>query len=190
MTQNFFHDLLLQKQAAVFYSEYDVPESVRRLSAVVRVWPFLPPFRQSLVGRVRERKVSLARFIPFVGNCFAPVFYGSFWVRDGVTVLEGYFALSLLSRIYHSVWLGSCLLMAVVFPMAASSGPVSSSPPIPQWQARLIFGLLPALMVLLFVLYVKVCKWFARNDTTFIIERVQSILQPERVKQQADELPD
>lgn len=179
MIRNFFCDLLLQKQPAAFRSNYDVQESVRRLTAVVGTWPFLFPFRQSLVGKVRTQKVSLARFIPFTSNPFIPVFYGSFQVHDSVTVLEGYFAVPLYSRIYHSIWLGFCLIMAVIFPVAELIGPVSSSPPMPQWQARLCFGLAPTVIVLLFVLYVKLCKWFARNDISFVAERVQRVLQPE-----------
>ncbi len=123
--------------------------------------------------------MSFARSIPFVGNPFAPVFYGSFHVQDGVTVLAGYFAVPLYSRIYHSIWLGFCLIMAVIFPIGAIIGPVSSSPPMPQWQARLFLGLGPAFMVLLFILYVKSSKWFARNDIPFITERTQRVLQPE-----------
>ncbi len=74
MIYDFFYNLLLQKQPACFRSSYDVQESVWRLSAVVRTWPFLSPFRQSLVGLVQEKKVSVARFIPFASNPFAPVF--------------------------------------------------------------------------------------------------------------------
>jgi hypothetical protein len=131
----------------------------------------------NLVGKVSEQKVSLARFIPFVGNPFAPVFYGSFQVRDGVTVLEGHFAFPLYSRIYHAIGLGFCLIMAVICPITAFINPVSSSPPMPQWQAKLFLGLLPSVMVLFFVFYIKLSKWFARNDIPFITNRVQDVFQ-------------
>lgn len=183
--KNFFYNLLFKKQPASFHSAYDVQESVRRLSAVVGTWPFLSPFRQSLVGKVKENKVVLARFIPFVSNPFAPVFHGSFQVREGATVLEGYFALPLYSRIFHACWLGFCLIMAVILLIGAIIGPVSSPPPLPQWQSRLILGLGPAFMILLFVLYVKASKWFARNAIPFIAIpfiaiRIQRVLQAER----------
>lgn len=179
MIWKFFYDLLFEKQPASFSSNYDLQESVQRLSAVVSTWPFLSPFRQALVGRVKEQQLSLARFIPFVGNPFISVFYGSFQVQDGVTVLTGYFAFPLSLRIYHSIWLGFCLIMAVVFPIAAIIGPVSSSPPMPQWQARLFLGLAPAFMMLFAILYIKCSKWFARNDIPFITERIQRVLQSE-----------
>ena len=179
MRRHFFYQLLFQKQFVCYRSAFDVQESVRRLSTVTGIWPFLSPFRQWLSGRVKAQNVTLARFIPFVGNPFAPIFYGSFQVRDGATVLEGYFALPLYSRIYHSVWLGLCLLAAVTFPIAALTGTVSGASPLPQWEAKLFFGLAPAVMLLFFVFYVKTSMWFARHDTAFIAEKVQRVLQSE-----------
>ncbi len=102
-------------------------------------------------------------------------------MRDGVTVLEGHYAFSLHSRIYHSIFMVFFLLMAIVFPVAAIFHPVYTSPPMPQWKAKLFFSVFPFAMLVFFVLYVKVSKWFARNDLAFICERIQGAFQPEQV---------
>ena len=98
---------LFQKQAASFPSECGIQESVNRLTSQTKRWPFLSPLQESLVGRVSENHVLLRRVVPFVNNSFAPVFSGAFRVRDGTTVLEGHFAISLYTRTFMAFWFGS-----------------------------------------------------------------------------------
>ena len=179
MLRRFFNQLLFDKQPATFESAYDVQESVRRLSSVVRRWPFVSPFRQTVVGSVKQDKVVLTRFIPFVGNSLAPEFYGAFLVRDGVTLLEGYFALSLSVRRGSALWFGSVIFMAILFPIVV----LTSS--MPQWQDKLILAIGPSLILVFGLFIVKSGKWFARNDAAFISDRVRSALQPDTCSEQS-----
>lgn len=171
----FFSNLLSFKQPVSIRSSFGAEESVRRLSKVV-YWPFPNLFRQCLFGTVNEEKVKVRRVIPFVGNSFAPVFYGSFEERDGETVLDGYYAMSLFVRIFNGLWFGFCLCMVPLFLGSAIFARTFNWPPMPQWEARLIFGFWPIGMLLISVIFVRLGKWFARNDTVFIEERLRAAL--------------
>jgi hypothetical protein len=179
MILKFFKHLLYDERPATFVCRYDTHESIQRLSSVVKKWPFVSPFRQALVGKVKGDEVIIYRVRPFVGNSCIPVFYGAFHVRDGVTALEGIFSMQRSNRTGAALWFGFIALMAIIFPIAALSGPLITSSPMPQWQAKLEFALTPLGLLIFGVLTVKVCKWFARTDVEFISKRVQATLHPD-----------
>ncbi len=170
----FFEELLFYKHLICIHSSFGTQESVRRLSKEVR-WPIPNLFGQCLFGTVKEKKIKIRRVIPFVGNSYAPVFYGSFVERNGATVLQGYFAISLFDRIFHGVWLGFCLLFIPLFLAASLFGKVSPSSPT-HTRELLLFGLAPIGMLLIFVAFVQLGKWFARNDAAWIEEHMTKVL--------------
>ncbi len=169
----FFSNLLFYKQPVSIRSSFGVEESVRRLSKVVCWFPSL--FGQSLLGSVKVHRVRIRRVIPFVGNSFAPVFYGSFREHDGITMLEGYFAMHRSTSLFLSVGLGFLCFMSLLFVVGAVVGHVPVSSPVPRWQG-LIYSLLPIGMMLYMIALTKVGKWFARNDEAFIEQRIYAVL--------------
>src|SRR5437016_14676948 len=88
-----FLDLIYGSYRAEFESDFDLPESVRRLSAATSRSVFSALTHQAAAGKVSESRVSLQRVIPFFGNGMKPFFFGKFDVRDGRTILSGQFTL-------------------------------------------------------------------------------------------------
>lgn len=180
MKRSFFGQLIFEKQPASFRSAFTLEESVQRLSSQVRRWPFVSPFRHSLVGSVKENKVTIARMVPFVSNSYAPVFYGAFQVREGAVMLEGYFALSRYARVFTAFWFGFVIFMAILFSLSVLSGaPVTTNPPMPQWQGKLLMILIPYALLLFGLIFTVAGKWLARKDARVISQKIQAALAPD-----------
>jgi hypothetical protein len=177
MLPKFIWKLLFEKEPASFESGYDINESIRRLSTIARRWSFLSRFPDVLVGSVTEDKVTLPRSFPSARKSYVAVFYGEFHVRNGVTILEGYFSESLYNRVFISVWFGLALMMVIAFPIIAFTSSFANSSGITRWHTRLILALFPNLLLILGVLVQRSGKQMARNDVEFICQRIRSTLQ-------------
>lgn len=173
MAQSLFLRWLHEKRPAVFHSDFGVDESVRRLSAIVKKWPSLLPFRRTLTGRVTAEGVTITRQT----GGYEPVFYGAFHVRDGVTMLEGYFALSRYTRVSMSCWFGFVILGIVFSAYAVLSGrPIYTNRPMAQWQAQLLIISIPCLLLVSGLLIMLFYKWRARNEAAIISQQIEEAL--------------
>lgn len=151
--------LLYGSTRAEFVSAYGLSESVERLAAATKRSVFSSLGETSAVGKVSESEVRLQRVIPMMGNSFKPFFFGRFEVRDGVTVLTGRFTLSLLVKIFMTVWFGMLLLIGGGI-LVSSVKARGSTPPFVVLQ--------PLLMVGGGVLLIAFGKWLSRNDVAWL----------------------
>src|SRR5437016_13971963 len=101
-----FLDLIYGSYRAEFESDFDLCESIQRLSAATSRSVFSAWTHQAAVGKVSESRVSLQRVIPFFGNAGKPFFVGEFVVRNGRTILSGRFTLHWSAKVFMSGWFG------------------------------------------------------------------------------------
>jgi hypothetical protein len=151
--------LLYGSTPAEFISVYGLSESVDRLAAATKRSVFSSWGETSAVGKVSESQVRLQRAIPMMNNSFKPFFFGRFEVRDGVTVLTGRFTLTLVVKIFMTVWFGMLLLIGGGI-LISGVKPQGSAPPFVLFQ--------PLLMVGGGVLLVAFGKWLSRNDVVWL----------------------
>lgn len=170
MAHSFFIRLLFDKQPARFNSSFGIEESVERLSWFVKRWPYLPPYRKSLIGTVKSNKVSLS----LGKGGWEPVFHGKFRIENGVTILDGCFVRSLYIRILLSLWFGLLILSAFEIPIRVLTNTNTALPL--QYQLFSIFS--PWLMFFFGVALVSWSKWRSRNNIKIISQQVHSALQP------------
>jgi hypothetical protein len=150
--------LLYESAPAEFRSTYGVDESVQRLSAVTSRWGFSLGETQA-VGRVSADSVRLQRVIPMVRNGFKPFFVGRFEIRDGVTVLTGHFGMSAFAKAFTTLWLAMAALFTIGFLAADFSSKNSATVWLP---------IFPLLMLVAGLGFVRLGKWFARNDVAWL----------------------
>ena len=173
MKRSFFIRLLFDKQPVRFDSAFEKEESVKRLGRIVKRWPFLPPYGKSLIGTVKSDKVAIHLW---QRGAWAPVFYGKFRIENGVTILDGYFAQSLFTRIFSALWFGLVILSAFQIPIQILAG--TNTTLSLQYQLFSIFS--PWLMFFFGVALVSWSKWISRNNTKIISQQIHSALQPAR----------
>jgi len=162
-----FVRLLFDSTPAEFRSAYGLAESVERLSAATKRSVFSALGETTAVGKVSEKVVRLQRVIPMVGNSFKPFFIGHFEVRSEVTVLSGKFTMLPLVKVFMSFWFGMVILISGGILLGASK---------PQGPKAILFVLQPFLMIGAGIIVVVACKWFARNDTAWLSERISTAL--------------
>jgi hypothetical protein len=162
-----FVRLLFDSTPAEFRSAYGLAESVERLSAATKRSVFSALGETTAVGKVSEKAVRLQRVIPMVGNSFKPFFIGHFEVRSDVTVLSGKFTMLPLVKVFMSFWFGMIILISGVMLLGASR---------PQGPKATLFVLQPLLMIGAGIIVVVAGKWFARNDTAWLSERISTAL--------------
>jgi len=161
-----FYDLLYGAYRVEFESDFDLPESVRRLSAATSRTIFLTWTHQAAVGKVSESRVSLQRVIPFFGNSMKPFFCGEFHVRDGRTILSGRFTLHWFTKAFLSVWFGFCLLFCL---FTAATAFLHSDQDV-VWLPLVPFG-----MLLWGIWLLWFGKWLS-NDIAWLSERIEKAL--------------
>lgn len=150
---------------ARFESDFNLAESVERLRAATTRSAFLSLHKQSASGTVNERRVSLQRVIPMVGNSFKPFFVGKFEVVNGRVVLIGRFTMIWFVKAFMSFWFGFILLWISLASVAVITHPKSG-----QWW----FPLFGVGMAAAGVALVKAGKWFSRNDVAWLSELIQT----------------
>jgi hypothetical protein len=185
----FFHRLLFEKKAATVESDYNLDESVYRLSSIVHRWPYVS-LHQGLIGQVRLDKIHISRFIPIpiFMHC-KPELFGMFQLDSGKVVLRGHFAMGTFSRFLFSVYLclakgAFCLSIPLMiylgfYPPASLAGMNTLS--------RIVnLMLIPLLFfgcVILVIAVVLWEKWLRRNDEAFIVMHIRHALQKEDCQQ-------
>lgn len=162
-----FVRLLFDSTPAEFRSAYGLAESVVRLSAATKRSAFSALGETTAVGKVSEKVVRLQRVIPMVGNSFKPFFIGHFEVRGEVTVLIGKFTMLPLVKVFMSFWFGMVILFSGLMLLGGSK---------PQGPKAIFFVLQPLLMIGAGIILVVAGKWFARNDTAWLSERISTAL--------------
>src|SRR5687768_5425876 len=105
--------LALQDKTRSFESDYDLPESVRRLGALVHK-DRLFIMKEGVYGHVSEKRVALYRITPLMRNSFKPHFYGHFNNENGIEVLRGRFAMHAFTRLFITFWMCSNLAFVVI----------------------------------------------------------------------------
>lgn len=87
-----------------FESAFGLEESVERLRAATRRWALFSP-REVAAGTVTEKRVSLQRVIPMMGNSFKPFFVGRFEQRGAKVFLVGRFTIHWFVKLFMGIWL-------------------------------------------------------------------------------------
>jgi hypothetical protein len=101
---------LYRSQPASFPSSYTTEVAIERLSHLAQrpAWLWC---QEGLMGKVTPSKVALWRHDQV--NSFKPIFTGVFTLRNGVTVLSGYFSTPWFTRVFLPVWYSG--LAAIAF---------------------------------------------------------------------------
>lgn len=154
-------------QPARFKSDFNLSESVERLRAATTRSVFSSLDKQSASGTVNERRVSLQRFIPMMGNSFKPFFIGKFEIVNGRVVLTGRFTMIWITKAFMTLWFGFIVLWTLLATISVIKHPQSG-----QWS----FPLFGVGMAVAGVALVKVGKWFARNDIAWLSQIIQTAL--------------
>jgi hypothetical protein len=112
-------DLIYGGIPAEFESDFNVEESVKRLSAATKEFP-IRNRRQFAQGEVSKSFVELSRpyslfplAVDFRGG-FEPHFKGEFFEVDGRARLSGRFTLGTFPKTFATVWFGGILLWEAV----------------------------------------------------------------------------
>jgi hypothetical protein len=148
-----------------FESSFDLEESVERLRAVTRRSSFSDMARETAVGTVKERRVSLKRAIPMVGNSFKPFFVGRFEEADGKIVLRGHFTMHWFAKIFMTVWLGIIILVAIVLVTQGIRSPKA-------WEGLpVVIAMIGAGLGL-----IKFGQWLSRNDPAWLAQIIRDAL--------------
>ncbi len=142
-------------ESVEFQSSFDLVESIARLKAATVSSVFRSLFKESAVGTVTAKRVSLQRVIPMIGNSFKPFFVGSFVERDGRVFLTGRFTMHWFAKAFFTLWFLVALLAAVV----ATPSLISHQ----QW-----FALAPLLMLGAGVAILSFGRWLSRKDPVWL----------------------
>lgn len=145
-----------------FRSPYFIDEAIASLSKVVKPSVLSSFSGQCAVGTVSQTKVRVERVIPFVGNAWKPVFYGTFSTGEAGTVLEGAFRFSAFTRIFMSIWFS-----LIVFSTLLATVTILRNSPGDLW-----FPLAGVGMFAVGVAMARVGKWFARNDVAWLTQLI------------------
>jgi hypothetical protein len=160
-------DLIYGSYRVEFERDFDLPESIRRLSEATSRSVFSALTHQAAVGKVSESRVSLQRVIPFCSNSSKPFFIGEFVVRNDRTVLSGRFTLPWWTKAFMSVGFGFLLLWIAVATIVAILHPTPESQLMPLCGiAMFIFGIGLACFG----------KWLSRNDIAWLSEKIENAL--------------
>lgn len=157
---------LFSSTPASFESQYGLHESVERLRAATKRTVFGAIAAEAAVGSVSEKRVTLQRAIPLVGNSFKPFFIGRFEQSERGWALVGRFSMHWMVKVFMTFWFGFCLFW-IVMAIAANFLRPSAN-----WSFPL-FGLG---MVFAGTTIVLVGKWFARNDIAWLSNVINSAL--------------
>ena len=149
-----------------FASPYSVHESMTRLSAVVKPSILSSFSGQCAVGTVTEKKVRIQRVIPLVGNAWKPFFYGSFSAAETGSVLVGAFKFSAFTRVFMSIWFG----FIAIWTLLATATVLIKSP------SDFWFPLFGVGMIAAGIAMIRVGKWFARNDVSWLTQVITQAL--------------
>ncbi len=141
-----------------FLSSFSMHESVERLKAATVRSALFSVSKESAVGTVNEKKVSLQRVIPMFRNSFKPFFIGHFVFKNGRVFLVGRFTMLWFVKVFVTFWLGFC-----VFWTAAATVAVTTQKALYWWFPLAGFGMFCAGVAL-----VRGCQWLARNDIAWL----------------------
>ena len=159
--------LLFGANPTNFESAYSLDESVRRLSAATSASAFKVLTSQAAVGRVSRDRVSLQRVIPFVSNSFKPIFVGQFHETAGKVVLAGRFTLHWFTRAFMTFWFGFGMLWTAMATIVLAVAPQPGL----WWFPLAGLGVIACGFCI-----VMLCKWFARNDASWLSKVIQTAL--------------
>ncbi len=163
------HSLLYGSVPAKFESKFDVYESARRLEAVTRKSALGALTTQAAVGTVTVARVKLCRVIPFVGNSYKPYFIGKFEQTPEGTKLTGQFTMHRLVKVFNTIWFGFGVFWTVLATFAVAR----------TWPKQWYFPFFGVGLLLAGVAFMRLGKWFARNDIAWLSGVIQSALRGE-----------
>ncbi len=162
-------NLLFGSSSAEFESAFPLQESIERLRAATKRTIFGALSQESAVGKVTEERVSLFRVIPFWGNSFAPFFVGSFRQVGNRVLLTGRFTMHWLVKVFSAIWFGGILYWTI------TAFVIVSREASPDW----LFPLFGVGMLVAGILFLLLCKWFARNDPEWLSGVIRGALSKE-----------
>lgn len=162
-------ELIFGSQTGRFATPFSREEAARRLAASVKRTVLHTLFRQAVVGKVSVERVYLYRYRPFIQNSFAPVFLGSFQVRDGVTLLEGYFSMHWYTKAFLILWYGLLAFFPIVAAIDMARSGLSGK--------ELVREALFVIVLVLFPIGLTMFgKWYARDDPRYISEVIRKAI--------------
>ncbi len=168
---------LYGRAPASFEAAGSPEEAARALSEATPSSFLSARFSPSVVGSISLSRVVLRYYRPFLSNAFAPIFRGHFSVQAGRTVLQGHFALPLITQGFMTLWFG---LLAVISFSGLALGPIQAARTGTSLWAGLSAGVSMAVAVGLFGLlglgFVKLCKRLARSDPERIARHIEQSL--------------
>jgi hypothetical protein len=160
---------LIESRPATFEVPGSAEEGARLLRNVVRSSFFPPLTRQALLGRVTPSRVSIWRHRPLIQNSFIPVYYGRFLDQDGRTVLTGRFAMHRFTSGFMMFWL---LAVVAFLVFAMVKVPFATNP----MREKVLFFVVPVLMLAFGLGFVHLGRWFARHDIDYIAREIRLAL--------------
>lgn len=165
-----------KKTEITFVSDYPIEESVRRLKEDVNSgWnPFA--YSKRINGWVFRKWVCLYYSpLPFTNKLMTPWYVGSFRQENGRTVLSGYFALPLTTRIFAIIWFGGLFS----FPLIAVFAVITSNAAFTACDVVLgfvFFSIGAFLIAMIGVLIMKFSLSLHKNDIPRISQAIKEAL--------------
>lgn len=161
-----FFAFLYAAEPIEFATHLTLDEAVASLRSATATSVFRALAREAATGTVTAQKVSLQRSIPLVGNSFKPFFVGRFSSDSGGVILKGVFTMHWMVKVFMTFWLGFCALWTLLTLIAAIAKPAE------VW----FFPLFGLGMLFFGVAFVRLSKWFARNDRKYLYEVIKAAL--------------
>jgi hypothetical protein len=164
---------------ATFHTKFDPEACVRRLDDSIDPWHRTPLSFSGFEGskpvigwingyefRLRKRR--------YYHNGFAPEFYGNLKSNGRGTVVEGYFDIARVTKVFMRIWLGGVILIGTPLFASTLRDLVRGASYAPE--GRLIGLLVPPTMVLFGILFPKFGLWLGRYEEKYILEFLQTTL--------------
>src|SRR5437870_9458368 len=104
-------NILYGSKPVSFPSPYTAEIAMQRLSSIVQRTALNIWFQEGLVGKVTPTRVALYHHRFPLRNSFKPIFIGKFTLRNGATVLEGYFSMHWLVKGFMTIWFGGLAIV-------------------------------------------------------------------------------
>ena len=165
-------DFLTASEPFAIESDFDVEESVKRLSASTKrplFGYYRPVFvRSAVAGYVSAQNVSLWLERPFISNAFKPVFMGQFQLIGKRVILNG----RITPGPFVYIFLALCLAISAIWTISALAELVNHPGDPANWFLPL-FGPLP---VCFGVGAAHLGKWLFSADVPWILQAIETSL--------------
>ena len=162
-------NILFKKEPATFETTAALKTAVEKLQKSTERTLLATFFKEAIIGIVSEGYIRLYRYRPFFQNSFAPIFTGKFRCSNGVTVLEGHFAVNLISRIFMMVWFGfiGIFILLAGFQIATKEEIQASD---------FLFLIFPVLLIFFGIGLLKFGTYFGESDKSHISKVIREAI--------------